>query len=118
VPCSFGESFLAPSTNRVGSSEPCVPDEPEAAPSPIRQRSALARIHQCVREASRFVIAKHAAILLAYPKSISCELPAQGIRKVAYEKRQKKLVTKPSDRSKARVVQTASAPGTRLGVLR
>jgi predicted ATPase len=38
-----------------------------------------------VREGSQFVIATHAPILLAYPKSIIYELSTQGIRKVPYE---------------------------------
>ncbi len=82
---SHGESFLALLTKRFGPNGLYILDEPEAALSPMRQMSALARIHQLVREGSQFVIATHAPILLAYPKSIIYELSAQGIRKVPYE---------------------------------
>ena len=60
-------------------------DEPEAALSPMRQMSALARLHQLVRGGSQFIIATHAPILLAYPASTIFELSAEGLREVAYE---------------------------------
>jgi predicted ATPase len=74
---SHGESFLALLMNRFGANGFYVLDEPEAALSPMRQLSALARIHQLVREGSQFVIATHAPILLAYPGALIYELSAR-----------------------------------------
>jgi predicted ATPase len=91
---SHGESFLALLTKRFGPNGLYILDEPEAALSPMRQMSALARIHQLVREGSQFVIATHAPILLAYPKSTIYELSTQGIRKVPYEETATYSVTK------------------------
>jgi predicted ATPase len=82
---SHGESFLALLMNRFGRDGLYVLDEPEAALSPMRQMSALARIHQLVLEGSQFVIATHAPILLAYPGALIYELSGEGIREVPYE---------------------------------
>jgi predicted ATPase len=91
---SHGESFLALLMNRFGANGFYVLDEPEAALSPMRQMSALARIHQLVREGSQFVIATHAPILLAYPGALIYELSAKGIRKVTYEETSTYSVTR------------------------
>lgn len=82
---SHGESFLALLMNRFGGDGFYVLDEPEAALSPMRQMSALARVHQLVREGCQFVIATHAPIVLAYPEATIYELSAEGIREVTYE---------------------------------
>lgn len=82
---SHGESFLALLQNRFGPNGLYVLDEPEAALSPMRQMSALARIHALVKSGSQFVIATHAPILLAYPDATIFECSDTGIREVEYE---------------------------------
>ncbi|CDN45460.1 AAA ATPase, partial [Paenibacillus sp. P22] len=53
---SHGESFFATFMNRFGGGGLYVMDEPEAALSPTRQLSMLARIHELVRQGSQFII--------------------------------------------------------------
>ncbi len=53
--------------NRFGGDGLYLLDEPEAALSPQRQLSALARIHDLVQANSQFIIATHSPILMAYP---------------------------------------------------
>jgi predicted ATPase len=91
---SHGESFLALLTKRFGGDGLYVVDEPEAALSPMRQMSALARIHQLVLEGSQFVVATHAPILLAYPGALIYELNGEGIREVPYEETATYAVTR------------------------
>ena len=84
---SHGESFLSLLMSRFGPNGFYLLDEPEAALSPLRQMSALARIHQLVRAGSQFVIATHAPILLAYPGSLIYELSSSGAREVGHSTR-------------------------------
>jgi len=42
-------------------------DEPEAALSPMRQLTMLARMHELVQSGSQFIIATHSPILMSYP---------------------------------------------------
>ncbi|WP_035373563.1 AAA family ATPase [Pseudoduganella violaceinigra] len=82
---SHGESFMALLQNRFRGKGLYILDEPEAALSPQRQLSALARIHQLVQAGSQFVIATHSPILMAYPEASIYVCSDQGIRQRAYE---------------------------------
>lgn len=64
---SHGESFFALFLNRLHGQGFYVLDEPEAALSPSRQLSFLARLHELVEQGSQFIIATHSPILMAYP---------------------------------------------------
>jgi predicted ATPase len=59
-------------------------DEPEAALSPQRQLTALARIHRLVHQDSQFIIATHSPILMAYPEATIYHCSAEGIDRIDY----------------------------------
>jgi predicted ATPase len=91
---SHGESFFALFMNRLGGDGLYIFDEPEAALSPSRQLSFLARMHELVGEGSQFLIATHSPILLAYPQA-SIYLMADGPpRLVAYRDTEHFTVTR------------------------
>jgi predicted ATPase len=81
---SHGESFVALLMNRFSGKGLYILDEPEAALSPQRQLSALARIHDLVMEESQFIIATHSPILMAYPNAVIYACSEEGIREVDY----------------------------------
>lgn len=82
---SHGESFLAVANSQFKASGLYILDEPEAALSPQRQLSFLARIHDLVQEGSQFIIATHSPILLAYPDASIYTLNDDGVKLVTYE---------------------------------
>ncbi|KHT42871.1 AAA family ATPase [Pectobacterium brasiliense] len=82
---SHGESFMALLLNRFGKEGIYLLDEPEAALSPSRQLSAIARMHDLICEGSQFVIATHSPILMAYPDATIFQFGEDGIQQVAYE---------------------------------
>ncbi|OLL31795.1 AAA family ATPase [Burkholderia sp. SRS-W-2-2016] len=82
---SHGESFLALVMNRFGPDGLYLLDEPEAALSPQRQLTLLARMHQLIEQNSQFVIATHSPILMAYPDATIYQFGADGIEPIAYE---------------------------------
>ncbi|RED61732.1 AAA family ATPase [Cohnella lupini] len=82
---SHGESFFATFIHRFGGQGLYILDEPEAALSPLRQMSMLARIHQLVGRDSQFIIATHSPILMAYPDSIMYEMTPEGIQTTTLE---------------------------------
>jgi predicted ATPase len=82
---SHGESFMALMMKRFGKNGLYLLDEPEAALSPQRQLTALARMHQLVQQGSQFIIATHSPILMAYPDAMIYEFSAEGINAVNYE---------------------------------
>ncbi|MEQ5841810.1 AAA family ATPase [Paraburkholderia acidicola] len=82
---SHGESFMALLMNRFSGKGLYLLDEPEAALSPQRQLTALARIHDLVTDDSQFFIATHSPILMAYPDATIYQFDANGMSKVAYE---------------------------------
>jgi predicted ATPase len=69
-------------------------DEPEAALSPVRQLSALVRIHDLVADESQFIIATHSPILMAYPGARIYLLDEKGCRQVEYEETEHYKITK------------------------
>lgn len=60
-------------------------DEPEAALSPQRQLTALAAIHQLVKQNSQFIIATHSPIIMSYPRAKILCLSADGIQEISFE---------------------------------
>ncbi|MDB5452667.1 MAG: ATPase [Caulobacteraceae bacterium] len=82
---SHGESFFALLEHRFRGNGLYILDEPEAALSPSRQLSFLARLHQLVGQKSQFIIATHSPIILGYPDAWIYETSADGLRRVAYE---------------------------------
>ena len=81
---SHGESFLAVILNRFSGNGIYILDEPEAALSPMRQMSLLARINELVRLESQFIIATHSPIIMAYPDADIYSID-QGFTKIKYE---------------------------------
>jgi predicted ATPase len=92
---SHGESFLSLIKNRFGPDGLYLLDEPEAALSPGRQLTLLARIHELVeRGGSQFLIATHSPIVLAYPEATIYLLSESGIVQVRYEETEHFLLTR------------------------
>ncbi len=91
---SHGESFFSTFMHRFGGNGLYLLDEPEAALSPLRQMSMLARIHELVQKRSQFVIATHSPILMAYPDAIIFNLTAEGIEVQTLEETDHFLIMK------------------------
>jgi predicted ATPase len=91
---SHGESFLALLEHRFRGNGLYLLDEPEAALSPVRQMSLLARLHQLVRANSQFLIATHSPILLGYPQATIYQLDGNGLQRVEYEQTEHYRVTR------------------------
>jgi len=81
---SHGESFLALIMNRFSGNGLYILDEPEAALSPSRQMSMIAKMHELVRDNSQFIVATHSPIIMAYPNAIIYHLAEDGIERVDY----------------------------------
>lgn len=82
---SHGESFFAAFMERFQGNGLYILDEPEAALSPLRQMSMLARIHELVQQGSQFIIATHSPILMAYPDATIMELTEAGVKESTLE---------------------------------
>lgn len=82
---SHGESFFAAFIERFQGNGLYILDEPEAALSPLRQMSMLARINDLVRKGSQFIISTHSPIIMAYPKAKIIELTEGGMRELTLE---------------------------------
>ncbi|NUU60322.1 AAA family ATPase [Paenibacillus agri] len=91
---SHGESFFATFVHRFGGRGLYILDEPEAALSPVRQMSLIARMHELVKLNSQFIIATHSPILMSYPGADIFLLESEGIRKVTLEETEHFTVTK------------------------
>ena len=91
---SHGESFLALALNRFRGNSIFFLDEPEAALSPSRQMTLLARIHQLVEEDSQFVIATHSPILIAYPNAEIIVLSEDGAEVTPYKETEHYVLTR------------------------
>ncbi len=103
---SHGESFLALMTQRFGGQGIYILDEPEAALSPQRQLTVLARIHDLVLDRSQFIIATHSPILMAYPDSVIYLCSKEGVSQVAYEDTEHFQVTRNFLADPKRVLRT------------
>ena len=82
---SHGEAFFALFDNRFRGDGLYILDEPEAALSPQRQLSFLARLHELVMARSQFIIATHSPILLGYPDAWIYQASERGLERVEYE---------------------------------
>ncbi len=92
---SHGESFLALANHRFRGNGLYILDEPEAALSPQRQLSFLAKMHELVEEdRSQFVVATHSPILMAYPGALIYRLGPEGIAPITYEETEHYLITR------------------------
>lgn len=91
---SHGESFLALVANRFSGKGLYLLDEPEAALSPTRLLTLMARIHELEKKDSQFIIATHSPILMAYPGSEIYGLDEEGLRKTDYEETEHVQLTK------------------------
>ena len=91
---SHGESFLALIANRFSGKGLYLLDEPEAALSPTRLLTLMARMHELEKRDSQFIIATHSPILMAYPGSEIYGLDEEGLRKTDYEETEHVQLTK------------------------
>lgn len=82
---SHGESFFALFDKRFIGDGLYILDEPEAALSPTRQLSFLARLHELVQARSQLIIATHSPILLGYPNAWIYQASEHGLDRVEYE---------------------------------
>ncbi|WP_029087363.1 AAA family ATPase [Brevundimonas aveniformis] len=82
---SHGESFFALFDNRFEGNGLYILDEPEAALSPSRQLSFLAKMHQLVMTRSQFIIATHSPIILGYPNAWIYQVSDRGLDRIEYE---------------------------------
>lgn len=92
---SHGESFFAAFLHRFGGNGFYILDEPEAALSPLRQLSMLARIHElAAHKRSQFIISTHSPILMAYPNSLLYCLTPDGLQVRKWEETEHYLIMK------------------------
>lgn len=82
---SHGESFFALLDHRFRGEGLYILDEPEAALSPNRQLSFLARMHALIAQRSQFIIATHSPIILAYPDAWIYQTTPKGLERIEYE---------------------------------
>jgi len=84
---SHGESFFALFENRFSRRGFYVLDEPEAALSPQRQLSFLARLHSLLEgnDEIQFLIATHSPMLLAYPGAQIFSFDDEVIHEISYQ---------------------------------
>ena len=80
--------------NRFGGEGLYLLDEPEAALSPARQMTLLARMHELAEQRSQFIIATHSPILMAYPGAEIYVLTPDGMEKTPYEQTEHYLLTR------------------------
>lgn len=81
---SHGESFISLFINKFKGNSLYILDEPEAALSPSRQMTMLARMHELVEQGSQFIIATHSPIIMSYPDAVVYELK-DGFKEVEYK---------------------------------
>ncbi|MCM3711843.1 AAA family ATPase [Sporosarcina luteola] len=82
---SHGESFFAVFRERFRGNGLYILDEPEAALSPLRQMSLLARINELVKEGSQFIISTHSPVIMAHPHSKIVQITEDGIHETTLE---------------------------------
>lgn len=91
---SHGESFMSLVVNRFFGNGLYILDEPEAALSPTRQLTLLARMKQLCDSTSQFIIATHSPILLAYPDAQIYQVTDSGLELTKYEDTEHYAITK------------------------
>ncbi|GGA71912.1 AAA family ATPase [Ornithinibacillus halotolerans] len=82
---SHGESFFATFIHRLQGKGLYILDEPEAALSPLRQMSLLARIHELIHDESQLIISTHSPIIMAYPEAKIIQLTEMGMEETTLE---------------------------------
>lgn len=82
---SHGEAFFDLFDHRFEGDGLYILDEPEAALSPSRQLSFLAKLHQLVLARSQLIIATHSPIILGYPDAWIYETSERGLNRVDCE---------------------------------
>ncbi|QTD40313.1 AAA family ATPase [Sporosarcina sp. Te-1] len=82
---SHGESFFAVFRERFSGNGLYILDEPEAALSPLRQISLLARINELVQDGSQFIISTHSPIVMAHPLSKILQITEDGMHETTLE---------------------------------
>jgi len=82
---SHGEAFFSLFENRLMGDGLYIMDEPEAALSPSRQLSFLAKLHELVLARSQLIIATHSPIILGYPDAWIYQASEHGLERVEYE---------------------------------
>ncbi len=91
---SHGEAFFSLFDNRLMGDGLYIMDEPEAALSPQRQLSFVARLHHLVLARSQLIIATHSPIILGYPDAWIYQASEQGLERVEYEDTEQYQVTR------------------------
>ena len=91
---SHGESFISLVVNRFSGNGLYILDEPEAALSPTRQLTLLARMNQLCKSKSQFIIATHSPIILAYPDAQIYQVTNTGLELTKYEDTEHYAITK------------------------
>ncbi|WP_210023312.1 MULTISPECIES: AAA family ATPase [unclassified Paenibacillus] len=91
---SHGESFFTAFLHRFGGNGLYILDEPEAALSPFKPLSTLARNHALVNKNSQFIISTHSPILMAYPDALLYNLTDNGIEQVSLEETEHYIIMK------------------------
>ncbi|MED4692387.1 AAA family ATPase [Peribacillus frigoritolerans] len=91
---SHGESFFSAFVERFQGDGLYILDEPEAALSPLRQISMLARINELVQQGSQFIISTHSPIIMAYPDAKILQISDVGMSEVALEESNHYLLMK------------------------
>lgn len=81
---SHGEAFLSLMLHRFRDGGLYVLDEPEAALSPMRQLTMLARMHELVQAGSQLIIATHSPILMSYPGAEILQVES-GLRPTTFD---------------------------------
>jgi len=69
---------------RFSSNSLYILDEPEAALSPSRQLTMLARMHELIGSGCQFLIATHSPIIMAYPDAKIFVLGEHGAQETDY----------------------------------
>lgn len=82
---SHGEAFFSAFMNRFSGDGLYILDEPEAALSPLRQMSMLARIHELANQGSQFIISTHSPIIMAYHDARIIQLTEEGMGEATLE---------------------------------
>jgi predicted ATPase len=85
---------MASVAHRFNGSGFYVLDEPEAALSPARQMSLLARMHDLVTDGAQLIIATHSPILMAYPNATIFQMSEDGPFEVSSRETEHFLVTR------------------------
>lgn len=91
---SHGEAFFSLFENRLMGDGLYIMDEPEAALSPQRQLSFIAKLHELVLARSQLIIATHSPIILGYPDAWIYQASEHGLDRIDYEDTEHYSVTR------------------------